>query len=132
MAVGVDLHLDAAVAEDPLGDHRDHVHALHGRRDDEGRRFVIGIGGAGADRRDEVLRTGYDAAIPLAVAIEEGNHRIAARHGAIEDDVRIDPDQLSIVVRVTVAGARSSRIDVAEHGACVAADRVRLSELSMI
>ncbi len=51
MAVGVDLHLDAAIGEDALGHDGDEVDALDLLADDEGRRLVVGIGGAGADRR---------------------------------------------------------------------------------
>ncbi len=52
-AVGVDLHLEAAVAEDALGHDRDHVDALVLRGDDEGRRLVVRIGRARADAGDE-------------------------------------------------------------------------------
>jgi hypothetical protein len=55
VAVGVDLHLHAAVAEDALGHHGDHVDAFHLGGHDEGRRLVVGIGGAGADTGDEGL-----------------------------------------------------------------------------
>ena len=53
IAVGVDLHLHAAVAEDALGHDRDHVDAVVLGRHDEGRRLVVGIGGGGADAGDE-------------------------------------------------------------------------------
>ena len=56
VAVGVDLHLEAAVAEDALGDDGDHVDAVVLRGDDEGRRLVVGIGGARADAGDEHRR----------------------------------------------------------------------------
>ncbi len=46
IAVGVDLHLDAAIAEDALGHDRDHVDAIDLRGDDKGRRLVIRIGSA--------------------------------------------------------------------------------------
>ena len=51
MAVGVDLHLDAAIGEDALGDDGDEIDALDLLADDEGRRLVVGIGRAGADGR---------------------------------------------------------------------------------
>src|SRR5439155_20849 len=56
IAIGVDLHLDAAIAEDAVGDDRDHVDAVDLGSDDERRRLVIGIGRAGADRGDENAR----------------------------------------------------------------------------
>ncbi len=93
-------------------------------RDDEWGGLVIGISRAGADGGDEILRAGHDAAIPFAIAIEEGNHGIAARHGAIEHDMRIDADQLSVVVGVAIARTRPSRLDVAQHRAGIASDGV--------
>jgi hypothetical protein len=53
IAIGVDLHLDAAVAEDALGHDGDHVDAVVPGRDDEGRRLVVGIGRGRADAGDE-------------------------------------------------------------------------------
>ena len=53
VAVGVQLHLEAAVAEDAFGDDGHHVHAVGLRGDDEGRGFVIRVGGGGADTGDE-------------------------------------------------------------------------------
>ena len=64
VAVGVDLHLHAAVAEDALGHDRDHVDALDLRGDDEGRRLVVGIGRAGADAGDEGLAVAQQARRP--------------------------------------------------------------------
>ena len=64
MAVGVDLHLDAAVAEDALGHDGDGVDAVVLGRDDEGRRLVVGIGGAGADAGDERARGIERRAVP--------------------------------------------------------------------
>ena len=57
----------------------------------------------------------HDAAIPFAVAIEKGNHGISASHGAIQHDVRIDANELPVVVAVTIARAGSSRLDVAQR-----------------
>ena len=73
VAVGVDLHLHAAVAEDPLRDDGHHVHARRLARDDEGRRLVIGIGGAGADSGDEALGLRDQAAAPVLGAVHEGH-----------------------------------------------------------
>ena len=58
VAVGVDLHLEAAVAEDAFGDDGDEVDAVVPRGDDEGRRLVVRIRGAGADAGDEDRRVG--------------------------------------------------------------------------
>ena len=65
-AVGVDLHLDAAIAEDALGHDGDHIDAVNLGRDDERGRLVVGIGGAGADRGDECALLVDDLAVPFA------------------------------------------------------------------
>ena len=56
--VGVNLHLQAAIAEDAFGDHRDHVHALGFGRDDKRCRFVIGVGGGGTNAGDKYTALG--------------------------------------------------------------------------
>jgi len=66
IAVGVDLHLDAAIGEDPLGHDSDHVDAVDFRRHDERRGLVVRIGGAGADRGDEDVGLADDLAVPVA------------------------------------------------------------------
>src|SRR5262249_29513263 len=63
IAVGVDLHLDAAIAEDAFGHDRHHVDAIDLGGDDERRRLVVGIGGARADRGDENVRLMHDLAV---------------------------------------------------------------------
>ena len=51
--VGVDLHLQTAIAKNTLGHHGHHVHALGLGSDDERRRFVIGVGGGRANAGDK-------------------------------------------------------------------------------
>ena len=58
VAVGVDLHLGAAVAEDRLGDDGDDVGAVDLAGDDERGGLVVGVGGAGADAGDEAAGGG--------------------------------------------------------------------------
>src|SRR5262249_34594454 len=64
VAVGVDLPLDAAIAEDALGDDGDHVDAVGLGRHDEGRRLVVGIGGTGTDAGDEGVWARHQVAVP--------------------------------------------------------------------
>jgi hypothetical protein len=64
-AIGVDLHLDAAIAEDALGHDGDHVDAVNFRGDDKRRWLVVGIGRAGADRGYEGFARADDLAVPL-------------------------------------------------------------------
>ncbi|NIR41823.1 MAG: hypothetical protein GWO22_39645, partial [Actinobacteria bacterium] len=84
VAVGVDLHLDAAVGEDALGDDGDHVDAVDLGRDDERRRLVVGIGGAGADAGDEEIRGRNHLAAPLVGLSGEGDEGAALRFGVVE------------------------------------------------
>ena len=65
VAIRVDLHLDAAVGEDPLGHDRHDVDALDLRGDDEGGGLVVGIGGAGPDGGDEGPGLAHDRAVPI-------------------------------------------------------------------
>ncbi len=123
MAVGVDLHLDAAIAEDALGDDGDHVHVVGLLRHDERRRLVVGIGGAGADGGDEGAVGLDDVAAPgFALARQKRHHLAAGGLGVLDDGERIDADQFAALVGVTVAGAALAVGDVAHHRAGVAAD----------
>ncbi len=63
--VGVDLHLDAAVGEDALGDDGDGIDTVVLCRDDEGGGLVVGIGGAGAHAGDECASGIERRTVPL-------------------------------------------------------------------
>jgi hypothetical protein len=123
IAVGIDLHLDAAIGEDALGHDRDHVDAVDLGRHDEGRRLVIGIGGAGTDRGDEHVRLVDDLAIPVASGLER-HQPPAMLDRALQHDMRIDAHQFAVVVGIAIAGPRRSRLDVAHHRTGIAADLV--------
>ena len=123
IAVGVDLHLDAAIAENALGHDRDHVDAVDLRRHDEGRRLVIGIGGAGADRGDEHVGLVDDLAVPVAAGLER-HQPSAMRYRSLQHDMRIDAHQFAVVIGIAIAGARRARLDVAHHRTGIAADLV--------
>ena len=118
IAVGVDLHLDAAVAEDPLGHDRDHVDAVMLRGDDEGRGLVIGIGGGGADAGDEGALTLSEFAAPGFAAFDE---RDAREIGLGQQHQGIDPHQCAILVGIAVAGAGAAGTDAAQDRTGVAA-----------
>ena len=124
MAVGVDLHLDAAIAEDALGHDRDHVHPLDLARDDEGRWLVVGIGGAGPDGGDEHRRVADHAPVPFPPAARERDDGTVPGERALQHHVRVDPDQLAVPVGVAVAGPGLTGPDVAHHRTGVAADAV--------
>ena len=124
-AVSVDLQFEAAIAEDALGDDGDHVHAVGLRRDDEGRRFVIGIGGRGAYRGDEIV---------LAVVYRGRLGRRQKRHhpGALiggaaapQHQQWIDPHQHAVAIGIAVTGADLAIADLAQHRAGIALDLVR-------
>ena len=124
ITVGVDLHLDAAIAENAFGHHGDHVDAVDLRRHDEGRRLVVGIGGAGADRGDEHVGFTDELAVPIAAAGLERHQPSAMRHRSLQHDMRIDAHQFAIVIGVAIARARRARLDVAHHRTGIAADLV--------
>src|SRR5439155_25488748 len=73
-------------------------------------------------------------AVPLAGALQKWNNGIAALDSTIEHDVRVEAHQFAFVIAVAVARSGASGLDVAEHGAGVAADGVvshaRLRSLS--
>jgi hypothetical protein len=127
-AVGVDLHLEAAVAEDALGDHGDQVDAFGLRRHDEGRRLVVGIGGGRADAGDEHALGRQQAGGRvggIAFAGGERNQRpLPAIQGLAQQHHRIDPHQHAGGVGVAVAGAGLAGRDLAQHRAGVALDLV--------
>ena len=120
MAVGVDLHLGAAIAEDALRHDRDRVHARDLGGDDERGGLVVRIGGAGADRGHEQARFVQQRTIPVGPGAER-HQRAALRHRALQDHVRVDADQRAVVVGIAVAGAGLARADDAHHRAGVAA-----------
>ena len=117
-AVGVDLHLHAAVAEDTFGHDRDHVDAVVLGRNDEGRGLVIGIGRGGADAGHERVLAFAQLAAPGGAALDEGHARGI---GLGQQHQRIDPHQPALFVGVAVAGAGAARPDAAQYGAGIAA-----------
>ena len=124
MAIGVDLQFDAAIRVDALGDDGHHVYAVDLRRDDERRRFVVGIGRAGADRGDDGRGGVDDIAAPFAGPVHEGHDLATVLQGAFEQHMWIDAHQFAVTVGVTVTGAAHAGADVAKHRAGVAADLV--------
>ena len=118
IAVGVDFHLDAAVAEDALGHDGDHVDAVVPGRHDEGRRLVVGIGRGGADAGDEGALALAELAAPGGAALDEGDAR---QVGLGQQHQRIDAQKLAVLVGIAVAGAGAARPDAAQHGTGIAA-----------
>src|SRR5690349_14021560 len=72
-AIGVDLQLEAAIAEDALGHDGHHVDIVVPARDNEWCGLIVGIGGAGANPSDEGLARRQQAAFPFPGA-EERDH----------------------------------------------------------
>ncbi len=107
----------------PFGHDRDHVDAIDLRGDDEGRRLVVGIGGAGADRGDEHAGLVHDLAVPVAAGLER-HQPSAMRHRLLQHDMRIDAHQFAVMIGVAIAGAGRARLDVAHHRTGIAADLV--------
>ena len=117
IAVGVDFHFYAAVAEDALGDDGDHVDAVVPGRDDEGGRLVVWIGRGSADTGDEGALALAQFAAPATAALDEGN----ARHiGLRQQHQGVDSHQPAFIVGIAVAGAGTPRPDAAQHRTGVA------------
>ena len=125
MAIGVDLHLDAAVGEDAFGDDGDEIDAFDHLADDEGRRLVVGISGAGADRRDETPAGVHQLAIPGFAFGDERHHGAAGLCRVVEDGQRIHAHDAAADIAVASAGAGAAVGDVAHDGTGVAADFFR-------
>ncbi len=124
IAVGIDLHFDATVAEDALGHDRHHVHCVDGGGDDEGSRFVIGIGRARSDGGHEGSGLIDDVTVPVLTVFKEGNDRLSARNCLIEQHVGIETNQLSIVIGIAVARSGPAGLDVTQDRAGVTTDGV--------
>ena len=124
ITIGIDFHFNAAVAEDAFSHHCDHIDAIDLGRHDERCRLVVWISGTGTNGRDENTRLMNDLSIPVATSLKR-NETTAMRYRALKYDMRIDADQLAIIICITVACTRSARLDVAHNRTCIAADLVR-------
>ena len=121
MAVGVDLHLGAAIGEDALGHHGDHVDAFDLLGNDKGGGLVIGIGGAGADGGDKPALALDDVTVPVTglVTLQERHQFLGCR---LDHRQRIEPHQSAAVIGIAVAGPGLAIGDIAHHRAGIAAD----------
>src|ERR1700676_956245 len=124
MPIGINLQLHAAITENPFGHHRDHIDARDFRRNNKWRGLVIRIRCTRANRGHKRLLAAPERAVPLAGLFKKGNKCVAARYCALQHHMGIEPHQLAIGIRITVARTRSSRLDVTQHRTGVAANRV--------
>src|SRR5688572_4621063 len=85
MAVGVDLYLDAAIGENPLGNDRYQIDAFDLLTDDEGRGLVVGIGCTSADRGDKAAVRIDQFALPGVALGAKRHHRRAAICSVLQD-----------------------------------------------
>ena len=131
MAVGVDLHFDAAIAEDALGHDRDGVDVLVLGRDDEGRGLVVGIGRAGTDAGEESAR-GIEH-LPVPIAPCELHHPPAIRHRPLHQHDWVGAHKLALDIRVTAARAGTPGPDAAEYRTGIAAhDPIALGRAELL
>ncbi len=121
IAIGIDLHFDATVTEDALGHNRHHVHRVDGGGDDERSRFVIGISGSRSDGGHECSGLIDEVTVPVLTVLQELDDRLSARNRLIEQHVRIETNQPSIMIGVTVARSGPAGLDVAQDRAGVTA-----------
>src|SRR5262249_37072958 len=120
MTIGVDLHLDAAIAENALGDDGHHINAVNFRGNDEWRRFVVRIRRAGADGGDEHIGAAQELTVPSSARVER-HHPTALIDRATQKNMRIGAHDPAILVCIAVASAGHARLDVAHHRTGVAA-----------
>ena len=134
-AVGVDLHFQAAVAEDAFGHHCDHVHPARLGRHDEGCRLVVRVGGGRTDTGDENLVTQQKVTIPTGlwhracrIAVSGGARRkghqqgFLRAYGAAQQNHRVDPYQGAGLVGIAVAGAAAAFGNLTQYGTGIAGD----------
>ena len=118
ITVGIDLHLDAAIAEDAFRNDGHHIDALNLGGDDERRWLVIRIGGARAEPGNKVLTRCQHLARPGLAALHK-RHQFVRTAG---DQQGIKAIELTADIGVTVTGADLAFPDAAQHRAGVAAD----------
>ena len=135
-AVGVDLHLEAAVAEDALGDHGDHVHAVGLGAHDEGRRLVVRVGGGRAHARHEHFFRQQQVAVPcgfrshfgpsifcsLGAARKRHQRGLTRLQRLAQQHHRVQPHQHARLIGVAVASACAAFGNLAQHRARIALD----------
>src|SRR5690349_21115756 len=122
MAIGIDLHLHAAVAEDSFRDNCDHIDPFHLRRDNEGCRFVIGVSRARANGGDKCLGVADQRSVPILAALDKWHDGFATLNSAIQHDVRVQAHQLAVFVAVAIARSSAPGLDVAKHRTGIATD----------
>ncbi len=125
MTVGVDLHLDAAVGEDALGNDSDEIDAFDLLADDEGGRLVVGIGGDRTDGGDEAAAGVLTSSPSHARPRRRTAPRRRGLRRMVEDGQRVHPHDPAADIAVAVAGAGAAIGDVAHHRAGIAADLLR-------
>src|ERR1700689_2112995 len=124
MPVGIDLHLNAAITENSLGYDRDHVDAVHLRRNDERCGLVIRIRRARANRGHKRFSVAAKCTVPFAATLQKRLDRFAALQRTVQHDMRIEAHQFALVIAIAVARSGSPRLDVAKHWTCITADGV--------
>ena len=127
-AVGIDFQLQAAIAEDALGDDGDHVDVAMAAGDDEGRRLVVGIGSAGTNAGDDRFAGRQQRAAPFASA-QERHHGAVLFRRARDDDHGIGAGEHPIDIAIAIAGPGSPGTDAAKHRAGIAGDDAVLAVL---
>ena len=129
VAVGIDFHLDAAVAENPFGDHRDHIDSLVFTPDDERGRFVIRIGGSASDGRWENRILGHQRSVPPLRGFQKGHHLLFLFQSPLGDQHRVKALEFPVDVAVTVTGTCLTGADATEDWTGIAIDFLVLNRL---
>ena len=126
IAVGINLHFEAAIAEDAFGHHGHHVHALRARGHDKRCRLVIGVSGGCAYAGDKhaallAIAWGHGLRHGVCISTRQQGLCVAERSGlAIQPNHRVQTHQHTLVVGVAVTSADTAFGNLAEHRARIA------------
>ncbi len=122
IAIRVDLHLHAAIAEHAFGHDGHHVDAVMFGRHDERRRLVIRVGRGRADTGNERRRLEIERPVPVFLFRQE-RHQIAVFVGnLLGNDHRIGARQFAAHVSIAAAGTGFFRTYPAQHRTRIAGD----------
>ena len=123
--VGVNLHLQAAIAEDAFCHHRHHVHTLGLGGDDEGCRFVIRVSGGCANASDKhaalcAVHRGQSLGGSFSVWPRLQGQRFSTLYLLAQKHHGVQAHQQAIVVGIAVTRTDSPFRNMAQHRTSVA------------
>ena len=99
MPVGVDFHLDPAIAENPLGHDRHHIDAMHQLADDKRRGFIVGAGTTYPDYKPAPFIVSQMVhGVDMVTVVTEGIFSYCGVKVKIDTDRHIGPERAFVRV----------------------------------